>query len=267
MFEFAINTLGAFSCVLNTPTGLGSAYEITGTAAFTETVTSAVDFGGGIGSALFDFVDSEPNWFEVYYDNSIDADNLAGTGFNDGERILWSEVADTSGGTFASTPEVGLLDGTGDDNWSGQKSKTGFGGNDDLDIDLDVATLGWNADFFKTEEFLSFSFGSINLNSPFGQVNPSKCFAGEEDSGATHTCNNDGSDTSLSLLGGDIVLGDVNGALPIGTGIGEGGDDILVQTKTSTVVSAIPEPASLMLVGIGLLGFGASRLTRKKQSL
>jgi len=72
-----------------TPTGLNSAFEITFVARFPEVTTSLFGTPGTVGNTAFFSCGtgcgtaSATNFFEIYFDPSVDASDLAGVGFND----------------------------------------------------------------------------------------------------------------------------------------------------------------------------------------
>lgn len=266
------------------PTGLntaGSGFEITFTSGFTETITSLAtsvavqtSFGGDLVNGggddvytfdqtitLTDAATQTVNFFKVYYDDLSDASgtkssSLAGTGFADGVLILDGTVTAVNGNftthfEFVDTDNDGiytagidtlqgfvLLDQSSNgDNWAGQLTVVGEGA---TALEADV-TFQDNA-FFKSD--ISSLFADLFFNTsnvlPFGETNPSQLL----DDGA----------------GGFItpVLGSVNGLT---------GPDILFQTDANnSFVTTVPEPGSMLLLGMGLFSLGMSK-RRKANSL
>jgi len=66
------------------------------------------------------------NFIEIWYDATPNADDLAGTGFNDGTLILSAEV-NTLASNFTIFGGPTTLDGFQDDDWAGQQSVQGVG--------------------------------------------------------------------------------------------------------------------------------------------
>src|SRR5512139_2597490 len=81
------NFLDANSQVIN-GTGLNSSYEITYQTGFTELGSSAIIPGSGIASAFSLPASTPVNFFNIYYDTSMNVNQLAGTGYGDGTLIL-----------------------------------------------------------------------------------------------------------------------------------------------------------------------------------
>ena len=69
------------------PPGLGASYQITAVGSFTEIVTSLNSTGTVTEFALAP-IQSPNSFFELYYNPAVIANNLAGTGFNQGTLIL-----------------------------------------------------------------------------------------------------------------------------------------------------------------------------------
>jgi hypothetical protein len=228
--------LGAFLNAANLPimgTGLNSAYEITAVARFTERVT----FSNGVTSA-FDLAPAQinpPPIVELWFDNTPDANDLAGTGFNDGTLILRGIVTDNIG-SFSVTPgQITLFDQFGADNYGGRQSVTGAGA-----VSLTASLLAGGAfvdnTFFLTAfpNFLDFAFVNSSNITPFRQVDPSALF--------------------LGLLANP---GAVNGVT---------GPDFQFQTDANASFRQfiIPAPPSIILMGLGMCSLGLTRFIRRK---
>lgn len=214
---------------INQPGG----FEITVVAKFFEQVVS-VSTAGSIATASFAAAaDQTGGFFEIWYDAAPNASNLAGTGFQDGLRILSGAVASASGNfTVTSTNGSVLLDQFGPDNYNGQQTVPGIGASQ-VRFNVDQGSVDPN---FFLSPILSVAFNTTNKLA-FQETNPSALFFGYAPS-----------------------IGSINGALPIPPG----GRDIIFQADGNNSF-AVPEPSSLALAGLGLVGMLASRRLRRRR--
>lgn len=212
------------------PVGLNTTFEITAVASVTQFVTSVTTVNGRttVASQLAP-VQATNSFFEIYFDSTPDASNLAGTGFNDGTRILLGGPNPTPGNiteytnavTAGGGPIVESYDQFGADNYPQTLSLLGAGG---MTYEGNVSST--NAAFFVSAiNALSFN---TSLITPFKETDPSQLFAGVA-GGAPPT----------------IVpaIGAVNGA---------NGPDFQFQSDANMTFTGIPEPlgASLALVSL-----------------
>ncbi len=166
------------------------------------------------------------NFVEFYYDPTPDANELAGTGFNDGTLIL-SAMASFGGGTFVEfnfLPNV-PFDQFNNNDYLNTVSRSGVGG-----VAVDATVLWANPAFFPAAPAV-ISLNAQTTNSmPFQQINPSQSFW-----------------NGTAMI--PAMIGPVNGVT---------GPDIQVQTD-ATVSFVVPEPASLSLLGLVSAVLGVRR--------
>jgi hypothetical protein len=206
-------------------------------AGFGETVT-----GVSGGTASFGFDASNPvNFFNMYASNSI-ADNLNGTGFVNGTPILTAHIVAVPTSNFTVTNSAGtnLDQSPNGDQWSGQQTVTG-GGSSDITLVVDSVNSGYFPSLTPSST-ITISFFNNSQVDPFRQVDPSQCF---------------NTDTSLCGGGGIISLGTL-GALN-----GSTGPNIIFQADGNQAF-AVPEPASLALIGLGLSAMGFFGKSRRR---
>lgn len=229
-------------------------YQISMTMGFRENVANVQG-----STALFSFLAGEPNFFTMYQGPAV-SNALQGTGFDSGTLIASSALASAQLGNFSNITNItGTTQGfdqTSDGNqYPGTTAIFGTGNQPSLSMSVDVANLWLNPAYFPFSPILaSWEFLNISLNPFFKTVNPSDCFDGAAGANTTNAACN---------LAANVVpnIGTVNGA----TGQPPGGPDIQLQTDYNNPVTAryLPEPTSLMLLGLGLTALGVGSRRRR----
>lgn len=266
-----IGFLDSNGAALPNPAGLNSAYELTMIARFTETVT-AVGTLGGNPIVQFATVPTAPGFLQMFYDNSVDAVDVSGSGFNDGRLILNGTQVGSATSQFSITnPTPVALDQAGANDYTGQLTVSGNGSSGNIPVNA----LTTDGTFFITPlDAFGVTFAQISLGLPYISVNPSDCFTGAAQPAiiggpnAALGCSPAHINGLMAVNIGELppgivpVIGLVNATAPSATG----GPDFVAQSDyNSPLQGAIPEPGSLALLGLslGLFGFFGGGLRRR----
>lgn len=221
-----------------------------------------VETGSGVGGAAASFT-SVSGTYKIFYDTTVDANDITGNGYGDGTLILEGTINPGGTGVFNNATIQAFLDGltafplaTSNLDSKEANDKPGIyshNGNGSSTVEVDVTFIDTN--FFKSDitKLLVDLNETTNLAAPFVQANPSSQVVGQ---------------TPVYGVGAYL---DANGIVQIGSVNGapcrDGTDscDFHFQSDSATsFASRVPEPGSLAIAGAGLALMSLIRRRKSK---
>ncbi len=199
---------------VSTP-GLNSTYEITVVVGF----SALANVAGNTTSYSLNSPQNPVNYFELWYDATPDSNDLAGTGFRDGTKILSGTLTDVQG-SFSRFGQPAQFDQFGANNYPGVTSERVAGGAF-VEANITQADPAFVQGGLGTLQLVMYNSSNIT---PFSQANPSALFDGIAP-----------------------VLGPVNGQ----------GADFQNQGDAAASFEVIPEPSTVLLGSLGAIGLVA----------
>ncbi len=257
-YSFDIFYQGALGGYLNangreiSGTGLNTAYEVTLVAGFGENAQlntcgkrTTVDFSLD--------PNAEHNYFRIYYDESLDSNALAGTGYDNGTLIMEGYGTSVDGNFAIFNESLAAMDSFLEDDYEidGQTIGTWASAGGVTILEGVVAFV--DPDFFLSPAnlFISELFFNTSQVVPFREVDPSREF-------------NVGIGMPIIPDYGPGVgrFYATNGLLPNDDG---SPSDFQIQADANNCFAVIPEPSTILLFGVGLVGIaGIGRKKLKK---
>jgi hypothetical protein len=220
-------------------------------------LTNTFDPVNNTGTITFGFVSGGDNFFAMYANNTL-GDNLSGACFVCGTQImsgsiLGSNYSSNFSGLTSPTTVQALDQAAPTNNYLGIQTIVGSGS-----VHLEASVGTYDTNYFQGlgGSIINFAFGDTNTNLPFTAADPSACFfATTSTGGLTPICGGTGVFGVSPFIGVGSV-GAINGVST---------SNLMFQADATnsfqTTPAAVPEPATLTLVGLGLIG--ATRMRRK----
>lgn len=223
--------------------GLNSTYEITMVMGFGEKVGTILDLSsppdGLIDFANFSLVENGVNFIELWQ-GPLDSNDLAGTGFNNGTRILRGTVVNSVGNFIVSSfspVQYDQFPNLASNDYPGITSVTGSGTTFPLRIRVDEVNSGYFTGF-SSGDTIQIDLLNVSQLVPFQGANPSRLFTGSPGGGAPALA---------------PQIGAINGI---------SGPDFQFQTDHNLVFSVTPEELACRVTGGGVKKDGSFDLAK-----
>lgn len=254
----ALNSDGEIVYVNNTGAA-GTEDSFTLVLGFQETIsTTTFDPNTNTGNLTFAFDSGGANFFQIYA-NTVPGSNLSGACFVCGTLVMSGSIIPdgfvSNFSALATAPTTPLDQAGATNNYPTVTTIAGTGS-----VSLTGAVEFYNTSYFSGigGSTIEFAFANANTNLPFLQADPSACFfATTSTGGISPTCTGTGGQTGVAPFVGVGSVDPVNGI---------SGPNIMFQADGNASFDTnqqVPEPVTLLLLGIGLLGSAATHNRQK----